>query len=536
MTVGDFVNIRPSARGAYIYRAMATLDEETSAETVVSKRIFTGPAGAPRQSRRLRIFVVLASTTVSLLVLIVAVYLVAGTGFAIATATAGVLLLSALIFRFFYWNGEDGKRSLLSIMAEYHDVGLQPTASGLEAIGIPFPHAIMLMGKERFEYRSAMEAQAVAAFNKRWENYVDPLVGLRARVLVSSRLGEDELVAFFGTGIFTPRPGERPIGRIEVRQPDSSEGVQPCFPDRTPAGLYRGQSALAFSTSIDLTPATIDTLSGVSGTFCLRPNPGSAELGPYVLEWEPGPDKSAFKPARESLEPPPGFDALFRVSFPETSFDVCVIDDTRPSRLLQAPPPGQSFAIIGMLEPTIDGRPPDRWWIDLDDNGRLIASATRRARKSLVCRKDIMTVWDWSAPAAVATHGAKIDTLETPEGPRRVLKAPPARPFGWLAAPARSSAIAYTPRQTMEFELDWLDFAGAVEETLGRGERLGAWLHLHRNGGPFPGMARGQGDEALLVMASGATGFQPGWRGAWPAGSRIICDALLLELVEGGGS
>jgi hypothetical protein len=320
-----------------------------------------------------------------------------------------------------------------------------------------------------------------------------------------------------------------------VCQPDTAEILQPCLPDRTPAGLYRGQSALAFSTSIELTPATIDALPGVSGTFCLRPNLDSAQFGPYVLEWEPGPDKSIFKPAREPVEPPPGFDALFRVSFPETTFEVYVIDDARPSRLLYAPPRGRSFAIIGTLEPTIDGRSPDRWWIDLDDNGRLIASATRRARKSLVCRKDVMTVWDWSAPAVAASHAAKIQTLRTPEGPRRVLMAPPTRPFGWLAAPARSSAIAYTPGQTMQFELDWLDFAGAVEEVLGRGERLGAWMHLHNNGGPFPGIDREQGDEALLVMPAGETDFQPGWRGAFPPGIRIICDALLLEVVDGDG-
>lgn len=534
MTVGDFVNIRPSARGAYIYRAMARLDEELSAETTVSKPIFAGLLdAAPDGSRWLRTIVILASTFIVFAVLTVAVYWAAGGWSAAAAFGVGVVVLAAIA-----WNRlrSDGKQSLLSLMSENHDVGLQPTASGLEAIGVPFPHAIMLMGKERFEYRSAMETHARNAFKSAWENYVDPLVELRVRALVSSRLGEDELMVFFGTGVFVPRPGERPVGRVEIRRADSAEVAEPCFPDRTPAALYRGQSAIAFSASTDLTPATIDSLPDLSGTFCLRPNPGNAESGPYVLEWDPGPDKSIFKPARESLEPLPGVDALFRVSFPDTSFDVCVIDDTRPSRLLYAPPPGRSFAIVGILEPTIDGQPPDRWWVDIDENGRLVASAMRRAKTSLVCRKEGMTVWDWSAMTVAAAQASKMQVLQTSVGPRRALMSAPARPFGWLAAPSHSLPIAYTPGRTAEFELDWLDFAGAVEQTLGRGERLGAWLHLHRNGGQFPGITRGQGDETLLVMPAGDPEFASGWRGAWPLGSKIICDAVLLEVVEGTGS
>jgi hypothetical protein len=485
-------------------------------------------------ARRGWIALVLGLFLLGTAVMVTAVYLIAGRPFAIASAVFGVP--AALTLAWARLRPDAGKRSMLRLMADHHDVGLQPTASGLEAIGIPFPHAILLLGKERFEYRAALEATATAAFNKRWANFTDPLVGLRARTFVSNRLGEDELMLFFGTGIFAPGANEQPVGRIEVRLADGVEGTQPCFPDRSPAGLYRGQSTLTFSLSTDTTPATIDGIPGASGVFCLRSNPGGAESGPYVLDWEPGPDVTMFRPAREFVEPPASADAMFRIIFPEVSFDVVVTDDTRPSRLLHAQPPGRSFAIVGVMEPTNDDRAPDRWWIDIDDNGHLIASGMRRPRRSLVCRGDALTVWDWSAAAASTAHAAKLQTLRDLENERRVLMAPPGRPFGWLAAPGRCRPAAYMPGQPGMYELDWLDFSGAVEDVFGRADRLGVWLHAHPAIGLFPGLNRGQGDEALLVAPPGETKFRAASHTDWSVGTRVICDVLVLEVVEGNAT
>ncbi|MGJ5088998.1 hypothetical protein ACQR06_26030 [Bradyrhizobium sp. HKCCYLRH1065] len=533
MAVGDFVNIRLSARGVNVYRRVAQLDEHISAEAAVLKPIFTDPAGKLTAGpSRWRKWLILTIAPVVPVVIIAAVAWLAGTVIAIAAAVlCGPL---ALLFGWRTLRPDSGKRSMLRLMAEHHDVGLQPTGAGLEAIGVPFPHAVLLLGKERFEYRVALEAAATAAFKKRWSNFVDPLVELRARAFVSNRLGEDEIALFFGTGIFAPRASERPVGRVEIHLAEAPAGAQPCFPDQTPAGLYRGQSSLSFSSSTDLTPATVDGLPVGSGIFCLRSNPGGADKAPYVLDWQPGPDVTAFRPAREAIDPSDPADALFRVTFPDMTFDVLVIDDTRPSRLLHARPLDRGFSIVGVLEPEMGGRVPDRWWIDIDDGGRLIASGMRRAQRSLVCRRGTLTVWDWSAASAAAAHAVRLQTVETPDGERRVLMAPPGRPFGWLNAPDRCQPIAYTPGQPNMFELDWLDFAGAVEEVVGRADRLGAWLHAQRSVGLMPGDERGQGDEALLVAAPSEAAFNRGSHAPWATGTRIICDQLLLEVVEGG--
>ncbi|NPV19283.1 hypothetical protein [Bradyrhizobium aeschynomenes] len=535
MAVGDFVNIRLSARGINVYRRVAQLDDHVSAETAVLKPIFSDPAAKlPAVRSRRRTWLILAIVAVApVIVGIVAAWL-AGTAIAIAAAVlcgAAALLLGWRTLR-----PDSGRRSMLRLMAEYHDVGLQPTGAGLEAIGVPFPHAVLLLGKERFEYRVALEAAATGAFKKRWSNFVDPLVELRARAFVSNRLGEDEIALFFGTGIFAPRASERPVGRVEILLAEAPAGAQPCFPDQTPAGLYRGQSSLSFSSSTDLTPATVEGLPVGSGIFCLRPKPGGSDKAPYVLDWQPGPDETALRPARDAIDPPAAADALFRVTFPDVAFDVLVIDDTRPSRLLHAPPSDRGFAIVGVLEPEAAGRGPDRWWIDIDDSGRLIASGMRRAQRSLVCRRGTLTVWDWSAASAAAAHAVRLQAVETPVGERRVLMAPPGRPFGWLNAPEKSQPIGYTPGQPNLFELDWLDFAGAVEEVVGRADRLGAWLHAQRSVALMPGGDRGQGDEALLVAAPGETAFNRGSHAPWTTGTRIICDQLLLEVVDGGRS
>jgi hypothetical protein len=538
MTVGDFVNIRPSDRGNHVERLVAKLDPRIAADTLVSQSLFSnvgGPTSA--RSRWLRLVgIIVSGLLVGVVVIMLAELLGIRQLFGIIAGVVVAILVGGILF-LINSGFAGGKQSLIAVMETHHDVGLQPTATGFEAIGIPFPHVIMLMGRERFEYRTALQTQATATFNKRWQDYVDPLVGLRARALVSQRVADDELVAFFGTGIFAPRAGERPVGRVDIRLHGGAHVIQPSLPDGTPAGLYRGQSALTFSTSLELTPATIDAVSGISGRFCLRPNMGSAEHGIYVLDWDPAPGDSTMKPARDRIEPlPAGFDAAFRVSFPDTEFDLCVIDDARPSRLLHAPPAGGGLAIVGVIEPLIDGQAPDRWWIDLDDNGRLIASAMRPAKRSLVCHDGRLAVWDWTMPGAPARHTARLESLKTPEGNRNVLIAQPGRPFGWLALPARSVPVTYAPGQMEGFELDWLDFSGAVEDVMGRGERLGAWMHRGGRGCMLPGIERAPGDEALLVMPADENEYHPGWRGAWHSGMRIMCDALLLEVVEGGPS
>src|SRR5687767_5894619 len=178
MSVGDFVNIAVSDRTFRLHRLVADFSQAPSVENFGYEPLFVYVPHRP--SPRLGFF--------------------------------RSLLVSALratrVNRAWDWvrlQWDSRRRSLIRIMSSAHDVGLQQTPFGVEAIGIPFPHVLMLTSKDYRGYRLAIENHLTAQLNRYWENYVDPIVGIRTRMLLSQRTRENELVVYFGDGIFVPR-------------------------------------------------------------------------------------------------------------------------------------------------------------------------------------------------------------------------------------------------------------------------------------------------------------------------------------------
>ena len=550
MAVGDFINVRPSDRDVSITRLSCTLPPDIAASRFISAPLFNIATDnaperkGPTPARLLVLAVLVAAIVWSLmerasglypimtgasgpitLVGVLALLAICGLLAAVVAVDFVVLIMRILAHR------RRRPKSLLAIMEQRHAIGRQPTANGFETIGIPFPHLLIVTGALEQQYRAEVEDQATAMFQKRWHNYIDPLLGPRARVLTSGDLDAAEIVAFFGVGVFAPASGERPIGRVEVIIPDQAGRFQPRLPDGTPAGLYKGQSALAFSASKNATQASVEQLRDIPGRFCLRANPDNA-VNPYRLEWNRG-ESASIMPGCDPIPSPPGVDASFRVRFPTSSFELHVVDDVRPLRLLHCPPEHYGLAIVGVIEPILAGQRPSRWWIDLDRHGRLIASAMREARFSLVCNAGTVTRWDWTLPGSENRNEGPIGTIITPKGTRNVLFAPSNRPFGWLAAPEYSRLASFAPDRQDDFELDWLDFSGAAEDRINHAERLGAAMDRTIGNVLIPGLARGDGDDELLVKPPSASEFLPAWRGDWPSGMLVVCEPFVLEMIEG---
>src|SRR5262245_16509615 len=161
----------------------------------------------------------------------------------------------------------------------------------------------MMASRDYRGYGLAIENQLTAQLNRYWENYVDPLVGIRTRMMLSQRTPENELVIYFGDGVFVPRSGEQPVGRVEIRIPDHEAAFEPKIAGELPGGLYRGQSSLAFSGSEHLTPATTEALGGIPGTFCVRARPHDATSLAHVLDWvAPSEGDQIFTPINEAID------------------------------------------------------------------------------------------------------------------------------------------------------------------------------------------------------------------------------------------
>jgi hypothetical protein len=508
MSVGDFVNIVVANRNCRLHRLVSKLDELPPVERFGYERMFVYVP--PRRSRHL--------------------------GF-LGRMVARVLRLARISQAWrrlrLYWDSRP--KSLISVMSAAHDVGLQQTRLGVEAVGVPFPHVLLLSSKDYRGYRLALENQLTAQLNQHWENYVDPLVGIRTRMLVSNRVPEDELVAFFGDGVFAPRAGERPVGRIALKFEGYRDVFEPKIAGDLPGGLYRGQSSLAFSGSAQLTPATSDALTGVPGTFCLRARPQDSTEIAHVLDWDPPADgDQLFEPVNDPIEPlPSGVDGAFRIEFANAiRFEVYVIENVHAARLHHAPCRDEfCFAIVGVIAPTRrKSFNVNRWWIDLDRKGHLVASAMRLPKYSIVCEGGSIATWNWSAPHAPADHPTLLQEFDTPDGKVSALIAPQGAPFGWLNPPARTVRATFAPADDAVCALDWLDYSGAVQNQQFQTERLASHLHRAAAVAFMPGLAGGEGSESILVREPGQLMFSYSWRGRFRPRTQFMAGPFIIEV------
>jgi hypothetical protein len=501
MAIGDFVSVPPSGRATRIERLVADLSQAPSAEKFADAPIFL------RENARE------------------------------ATPGAETADRRGVIGRLWPWKGarRGARYSLLRLMNEFHDFGSQQTEFGTENVGIPFPHLLLLTSGDTREYGTSIESQVGREIDLLWKRYIDPLVGTRVRVMANPRLPQNQIVAFFGTGIFVPQPGERPIGKIVVKLPNEAEISGPELPGGTPAGIYRGQSSLAFSAAGRFTPAKADGLSGAPGIFCLRASTSSSSQDAYALDWDPlEHEANVFTPKIDAVAEPGELDGAFRVEFAGGSpFQVNVIEDARQSRLLRSGPgPGEGFAIIGMIEPQkVQGFTVRRWWIDIDSQRRLVSSAMRRPRFSLVCAPGGVRTWDWSAPGRPDTYPATLTPLQTTtEGVKTALLAPAGAPFGWLQAPDRATQAIFAPGTDTSWAFDWLDFAGAVQDSRYEAERLGSYLQKANGNVVVPGRRSERGGTPILARDRETHAQFSPWRGDWKSGLQFMCGPLLLEV------
>jgi hypothetical protein len=438
------------------------------------------------------------------------------------------------------------KVSLTAVMNAVHDVQTYGTSYGIEEIAVPFPHVIFLTGFGTSESWFGAEQRIAELLRQQWQDLVDPLVELRVRLFVGQDTKSGDLLAFFGRGIFAPRRDERPIGRIEIMAPDGSASAEPRLPGGAPAGWYRGQAALAFSATEQLTPATCALLPAEPCRLLLRgAGPGDPRTSPFVLDCEVAGD-GCFPFPIETTEPPSGIDAAFKISLNDGhALQVLVTEDARPSRILAMPPADPYyFSIAAVLAPKDrEGLTVARWWIDLDRDLHLVGSALRPRALSVVCEDDDIEAYDWSSPGRPAPAPARLADISIPSGTHKALWAAGSN-FGYLRAPQRTvSAIFIDPSGFAQpgsrfdgapWELDWLDFAGAAETASLYAERLGLCAHKEAKSLMMvPGFESGAiSNPGFLSRDDEDEPFKERWDGEWRHGKQLVVGPLLLRIIE----
>src|SRR5262249_47537122 len=112
-------------------------------------------------------------------------------------------------------------------------------------------------------------------------------------------------------------------------------------------------------------------------------------------------DAQAMRPDIKPIEPPPaGYDAAFEILHDGAPrLHVRVVRDQRRSALRQTMPSGEPVALelIGIMAPDYQsfGRQIDRWWIDLDADGMLIATAAASVAKTVIFTERSVETYEW---------------------------------------------------------------------------------------------------------------------------------------------
>jgi hypothetical protein len=418
------------------------------------------------------------------------------------------------------------RMSLLELIDAYHDIEIQGSYGEREAVAVPYSHIILRCGPDgRFSggFAPEIEGEVTERIREVFGRFVDPLVDVRVRCEEHEALGADDLAALFGRGVFVPRTGESPVGHVRICRRDlGPPGRDLCLSDgHTSAGIYRGQRAIAFGNGaracgqvraampegaflaiVPGPPAARAPGSGRRGTdgpLRLVPDAAPAErrtpdmLARGLRRFGLLPRVSA-RPARNVTIPRPveTTDADGAWSFPvgQASFEIEVVIDARPSRLLAAlPPAGTGYAIAGVgvdLAAGIRAEASDgRWWIDIDADGHLVGSAMAVKAYSIVVENGGVEIYDWRRKDWA--RGAKLPRFELGEG--GVVRRVDGAALGYLAAPGRPVKPSFVEEWWTGgadlWPLDWLDFAGAIEREDEEPMGLAAW-HAARDHEEIP--------------------------------------------------
>lgn len=376
---------------------------------------------------------------------------------------------------------------ILGLADRFNDVFRVGVGSAGAGVEVPYAHLALVAGFALPKNREDVAGDVQLKLDSLWRQYLDPIVGMRVALYPDTERDDGRLSLFLGQGVFVPSPEERPIGRVEVTLAEgSAEPVEPTLPDGRPAGLYRGQSCLAMADSAERSPAICNLLDDPCHIYLLQFKhsnewraervSGGVHLLPLALDTIGAHET---RPDVRGVEPPEGYDCAFEILRDGTHYlNVRVIRDIQGSALLNRRPPRADVAyeVIGLLAPDRRsfGRQIHRWWIDLDVEGRLIASASGTPAKTIIFAGGAAETYIWRTNRfqAGSDPGIVAEPCRIGDRDRTLVGRADRSALGFLIPPATSRNVGFDGITHGLFQLDWLDYAGAVEPVLGEPVRL----------------------------------------------------------------
>jgi hypothetical protein len=378
---------------------------------------------------------------------------------------------------------------ILGLADRFNDVFRVGVGSAGAGVEVPYSHLALVAGFALPKNPEDVAGDVQLKLDSLWRQYVDPIVGIRVALYPDPERDDGRLSLFLGQGVFVPSPDERPIGRVEVTLAEGSgEPVEPSLPDGRPAGLYRGQFCLAMADSAERSPAICSLLDDRCHIYLLQFKQsnewraervsGGVHLLPLALDTIGAHDT---RPDVRGVEPPEGYDCAFEILRDGAHYlNVRVIRDTQGSALLKHRPRGTDVAyeVIGLLAPDRRsfGRQIDRWWLDLDAEGRLIASASGTPAKTIIFADGAAETYLWRTNRfqAASDPAFFVEPCRIGDRDRTIVGRADRSALGFLIPPATPRNVGFDGITRGLFQLDWLDYAGAVEPVLGEPVRLAA--------------------------------------------------------------
>jgi hypothetical protein len=436
--------------------------------------------------------------------------------------------------------------SLLAALNAVPDVQIYGTEQfGLEAVAVPFGHVAIIAEPNALDLGRLAMSAVRARIEGEFGSFVDPMLGIRTALYQTDDAGEGRIFAFFGRAVFVPGPDDRPVGRItlESQAPESAlKRSEPRLPDQRPAGLYYGQSGIAFARSSLSAPATSDVLPAEPIAFVLSAPEADQDIALVARDMtlvgaEQQPSTASLPVIRPAAREPDE-DAAFEVFAAhggERLLRVGATFDTRHSRLMTDRSDEACFAVVAVLAPAdTHNRVVDRWWIDLDRRDRLVASAMTCRATSVVCTDDRIEVYDWRERRFDQTQASRFELprMGTERGRRRMLRRLDGQPFGFVAAPAKTIAASFDQRWWHHdlWAFDWVDFAGAIESPGGHMRRLAADAALTNSAVWVPGLTSSPADSpGITVLDAARDRFAAGgWNGQLASDTTFLVGPLVL--------
>jgi hypothetical protein len=444
--------------------------------------------------------------------------------------------------------GVSRSASILRLLQTEHDILHIGTQYGIEAVGIPFSH-LVLLGAFSSDIEEGVRLQIQRSIAEAIRDYVDDRTGVRVLCRTSADWDWGRLALFFGKGVFVPEPGEKPQGYVEIygttpgRTRDEPMLCRD-FGSGLPAAFYRGQSALVFGSS----PARVAATVGASlpfdedAYFYLRPARDQATLelvrpdqssnyANYVYTVDPLPEAEAEAAFQVDCRPRDGggrFQFMLRCT-----------RDARLSRLRRSPPEnGGYLEIAGFFLPGGAANTRHRWWIDLDESNRLIGLAGVRRGASIVAEGRKLTLYDWNDLCFGDQTAHRLERIMIDKAERYALRSSTGSSFGYLALPETSRPVTFQRdwwKAPECYALDWLDFSGGVERAAqpGKADGLAAEAGRRTQGQRMPGWRKSDGDGWCMRSPGPDTPFNSVPDLDLEPGGEVIVGPLILRAPGG---